>query len=44
MCGIAGLINFDNSYQNTIKKSLYHRGPDGEGQFLFEIVLEYQFE
>jgi asparagine synthase (glutamine-hydrolysing) len=30
MCGIAGLINFDDSYIDSIKRSLYHRGPDAQ--------------
>ena len=33
MCGIAGLINFDNSYIDSIKNSLYHRGPDAQTHF-----------
>ena len=33
MCGIAGLVNFDNSYTKTIKKSLYHRGPDAQTHY-----------
>ena len=33
MCGIAGLINFDNSYVDSIKKSLFHRGPDAQTHF-----------
>jgi len=32
MCGIAGLINFNDGYVNTIKQSLYHRGPDAQTQ------------
>jgi asparagine synthase (glutamine-hydrolysing) len=36
MCGIAGLINFDDSYVNTIKKSLFHRGPDSQTQFKYK--------
>lgn len=28
MCGIAGAINYNNNTIETIKKSLYHRGPD----------------
>ena len=41
MCGIAGFVNLNNKIaRKTILKkmtdSLYHRGPDGEGQFLFE--------
>jgi len=33
MCGIAGLVNFDNSYTDTIHQSLYHRGPDAKTQY-----------
>ena len=33
MCGIAGLINFDSSYIESIKKSLFHRGPDAQTHF-----------
>ena len=33
MCGIAGLINFDNSCIDSIKNSLYHRGPDAQTHF-----------
>ncbi len=33
MCGIAALINFDNSSIDTIKQSLYHRGPDKQTQY-----------
>ena len=33
MWGIAGLINFDNSFVNNIKKSLHHRGPDAQSYF-----------
>ena len=33
MCGIAGLVNFDNSYIDSIKNSLYHRGPDPQTHF-----------
>ena len=41
MCGITGFINLNNKIaRKTILKkmtdSLYHRGPDGEGHFLFE--------
>ena len=30
MCGIAGVINFDNYDLNEIEKSLFHRGPDSQ--------------
>ena len=33
MCGIAALINYDNSYIKTIQQSLYHRGPDAQTHF-----------
>ena len=33
MCGIAALINFDNSYAKAIKQSLYHRGPDAQTHY-----------
>ena len=33
MCGIAGLVNFDQSYIKTIKKSLFHRGPDAQTHY-----------
>ena len=38
MCGVVGLINLSNQKisNSTIKKmtdSIYHRGPDGEGQW-----------
>jgi asparagine synthase (glutamine-hydrolysing) len=33
MCGIAGLINFDDSYINSVKNSLYHRGPDQQSHY-----------
>ena len=33
MCGIAGLVNFDDSYINSIKKSLFHRGPDAQSHY-----------
>ena len=36
MCGIAGLINFDNSYVESIKKSLFHRGPDAQTHFQYK--------
>ena len=32
MCGIAGLINFNESYVDAIKQSLFHRGPDAQTQ------------
>jgi len=36
MCGIAGLINFNDSYINTVKQSLYHRGPDAQTQYQYK--------
>ena len=36
MCGIAGLINFDDRYINSIKNSLYHRGPDAQSHYHHE--------
>ncbi len=41
MCGITGFVNLNNKIARKaiLKKMtdvLYHRGPDGEGQFLFE--------
>ena len=33
MCGIAGLINFENTYTDTIHQALYHRGPDAQTQY-----------
>jgi len=33
MCGIAALINFENSYVQGIKQSLYHRGPDAQTHY-----------
>jgi asparagine synthase (glutamine-hydrolysing) len=38
MCGIAGLINFDNSYVKNVQKSLYHRGPDAQTDYHFKNV------
>lgn len=44
MCGIAGIVkqNLENDYKNQIEAmvhSLRHRGPDGEGIFLFDSCL-----
>ena len=39
MCGIAGLVNFDNSYTDTIQQSLYHRGPDAKTQYQDIIIF-----
>ncbi len=36
MCGVAGLINFKNDYIETIKKSLYHRGPDAQTHYQYK--------
>ena len=41
MCGITGFINLSNesASRSILKKmtdSLYHRGPEGEGHFIFE--------
>ena len=33
MCGIAALLNFDKSYVNSIKQSLFHRGPDAQTHY-----------
>ena len=33
MCGIAGLVNFDRSYVNSIQNSLIHRGPDAKSHY-----------
>ena len=35
MCGIAALINYDDSYANAIKQSLYHRGPDAQSYYKY---------
>jgi len=36
MCGIAGLINFNDGYVDAIKQSLYHRGPDAQTQYQYK--------
>ncbi len=36
MCGIAGLINYNDSHIDTIKQSLYHRGPDAQTQYQYK--------
>ncbi|MDA9029434.1 asparagine synthase (glutamine-hydrolyzing), partial [Candidatus Pseudothioglobus singularis] len=36
MCGIAALINFDNSYAKAVKQSLYHRGPDAQSHYQYK--------
>ncbi|WPE17690.1 asparagine synthase (glutamine-hydrolyzing) [Candidatus Thioglobus autotrophicus] len=36
MCGIAGLINFNDSYVDSVKQSLYHRGPDAQTQYQYK--------
>jgi asparagine synthase (glutamine-hydrolysing) len=33
MCGIASLVNYDGSYIDSIKRSLFHRGPDAQTHF-----------
>ncbi len=43
MCGIAGIINFDNKPISKrdlkrMQKALYHRGPDGEGSAISQGV------
>jgi len=35
MCGIAGLINFNDGYIDNIKQSLYHRGPDAQSHYKY---------
>jgi len=37
MCGIAGTINFNNSLE-SIKKSLFHRGPDEQNIYSYKNV------
>tara|TARA_B100000787_G_scaffold149891_1_gene122095 strand:+ start:4757 stop:6568 length:1812 start_codon:yes stop_codon:yes gene_type:complete len=38
MCGIAGYINFEKNLDQTLQRSLYHRGPDKQTSFKFNNV------
>ncbi len=43
MCGIAGILNFDNqpiafSQLKAMTDSISHRGPDGEGHFIDSVI------
>jgi asparagine synthase (glutamine-hydrolysing) len=38
MCGIAGLVNFNNLNIDSIKSSLYHRGPDAQTSFQYKNI------
>ena len=38
MCGIAGTINFYNNTCESIKKSLYHRGPNAQESYNYKNV------
>ena len=38
MCGIAGTINFNNVNLESIKKSLYHRGPDEQSLYSYQNI------
>lgn len=38
MCGIAGLINYSCDQHETIKKSLFHRGPDEQNSYKYKDI------
>ena len=35
MCGIAGTINFNSNTTSSLKKALFHRGPDENGSYRY---------
>jgi asparagine synthase (glutamine-hydrolysing) len=38
MCGIAGTVNYNSNITETIKKSLYHRGPDDQDNYNYRNI------